>query len=90
MFLDFINAGIKLCINAPSANMRLKRFGSLKATKKISLYMLAPKVEAVKRSLIKPNMREISIPILFVKKFFKIIDNCSLIYLFFSIMAVIP
>lgn len=31
------NAGIKTCVNAPSAKMRRKRFGSLNAMKKMSL-----------------------------------------------------
>lgn len=35
--LDVAYAGIKTCVNAPSANIRRKRFGSLKATKNMSL-----------------------------------------------------
>jgi hypothetical protein len=75
LFFEFINAGIKVCVKAPSAKIRLKRLGSLNATKKMSLYMLAPRTEAVKRSRIKPKMRETSIPILLVKKFLIIINN---------------
>ncbi len=55
--------------------MRLKRLGSLNATKKISLYMLAPRTDAVKRSLMKPKIRDTSMPMLFVKKFLIIINN---------------
>lgn len=57
--------------------MRLKRFGSLNATKNISLYIFAPSTEAVKRSLMSPKIRETNIPILFVKKFLKIIIDFS-------------
>jgi len=38
--------GKKLCVKAPSANIRLKRFGSLNATIKISVYIFAPSIEA--------------------------------------------
>ena len=62
-----VKLGIKLWAKAPSAKIRLNRFGSLKAIKKISLKIFAPKKEAVNRSLIKPRIREKSIPILFVK-----------------------
>jgi len=60
-------AGINTCVKAPSAKMRRKRFGSLKATKNISLYMFAPSADAVSKSLKKPKILEINIPKLFVK-----------------------
>ena len=41
--------------------------GSLKAIKKISLKMFAPKMEAVNISLIKPKIREVKIPKVLVK-----------------------
>jgi hypothetical protein len=46
--------------------MRRKRLGSLKAIKKISLYIFAPSAEAVKRSLINPKILENRIPKLLV------------------------
>ena len=64
---DFANAGIKTCVNAPSAKMRRKRLGSLKAIKKISLYIFAPRTDAVSKSLINPKILENKIPKLFVK-----------------------
>ena len=69
LYRDLINEGIKTWVKAPSANILRNRFGNLNATKKISEYMLAPKVEAIKRSRIKPKILETSIPKLFVKNF---------------------
>ncbi len=37
LFLLLANAGINTCVNAPSAKIRRKRFGSLNAMKNISL-----------------------------------------------------
>jgi hypothetical protein len=54
--------GRKLCVKAPSAKIRLKRFGNLKATKKISEYILAPRIEALNKSLINPSILELNIP----------------------------
>lgn len=68
LLCEFIKEGMKLCVKAPSAKIRLKRFGSLKATKNISLYMFAPRIEAVSKSRMKPNILEVKIPILLVKK----------------------
>jgi hypothetical protein len=68
LFLDLTKEGIKLCVKAPSAKILLKRLGNLKATKKISLYMFAPSIEAVSKSLINPKILDVSIPILLVKK----------------------
>lgn len=62
-----VNAGIKTWVKAPSAKILRKRFGSLKAMKNISLYMFAPRADAVKRSLKNPNIREMRIPKLLVK-----------------------
>ena len=60
------NAGIKTCVKAPSAKILRKRFGSLNATKKISLYIFAPSADAVNKSLKNPKILEINIPKLFV------------------------
>jgi hypothetical protein len=54
-------------VKAPSANILLNKFGSLKATKNISEYIFAPKIEAVSKSLINPNILDTNIPELFVK-----------------------
>ena len=65
--LELVNDGKKLCVKAPSAKILLKRFGSLKATIKISVYIFAPKIEACNISLIKPKTLEKSVPKLLVK-----------------------
>jgi hypothetical protein len=65
--LEFAYAGIKTCVKAPSANIRRKRLGNLKATKNISLYMFAPRADAVSKSLKNPKILEINIPKLLVK-----------------------
>jgi hypothetical protein len=59
---DLAKVGKKLCVKAPSAKIRLKRFGNLKATKKMSEYILAPKMEALNKSLINPSILELNIP----------------------------
>ncbi len=59
--------GINACVNAPSANIRLKRLGSLNATKNISLHTEAPKAEAISTSRPRPVTRENKIPKLLVK-----------------------
>lgn len=64
---DFAYAGIKTCVKAPSAKIRRKRFGSLNAIKNISLYIFAPRTDAVKRSLKNPKTLENKIPKLLVK-----------------------
>jgi hypothetical protein len=46
--------------------MRRNRFGSLNAIKNISLYIFAPRADAVKRSLKNPRILEIKIPKLLV------------------------
>ena len=43
------------------------KFGNLKAIKKISEQIFAPKIEAVSKSLTKPKILETKIPELFVK-----------------------
>lgn len=60
-------AGIKAWVNAPSAKILLNKLGILKAIKKISEKILAPKIEAIKTSLKKPNILETKIPLLLVK-----------------------
>lgn len=54
--------GIKLWVNDPSAKIRRKRFGNLKAIRKISLHILAPNTEVIKMSRAKPLTREIRMP----------------------------
>jgi len=44
LYLAEIKDGMKLWLNAPSANILLNRFGSLNATAKISLYTFAPQM----------------------------------------------
>ena len=72
-FLCFAYAGINTCVNAPSAKILRNKFGNLKATKNISLYTFAPKIDAVNRSRKKPNILDTKIPALFVNICFKII-----------------
>lgn len=72
--LDAVNEGKKLWVNAPSAKIRRKRFGNLKATINISVYILAPRTEACNKSRIRPKIREKSMPKLLVNMDF-IIDE---------------
>lgn len=67
LWVALMKLGIKLWVNAPSAKILRKRFGNLKATKKISLYTFAPKMEAVSVSLIKPKILDTKVPTLLVK-----------------------
>jgi hypothetical protein len=59
---EAIYEGIKLWVNEPSAKIRRKRFGNLKAIKKTSLHMLAPNADVISMSLASPVTREIRIP----------------------------
>ena len=68
----FAKEGKKLCVKAPSAKMRLKRFGNLKATKNISEYIFAPRIEALNKSRIKPKILELNIPRIFIIIFLNI------------------
>ncbi len=65
--LEATKEGMKACVNAPSAKIRRKRLGSLKAIKNISLQIEAPKAEAIRTSRPKPVTRENNIPKLLVK-----------------------
>ncbi|ACM92225.1 hypothetical protein NAMH_0948 [Nautilia profundicola AmH] len=62
LYFAFAKLGRKLCAKAPSANIRLKRFGNLNATKKISEYILAPRTEALNKSRMNPRILELKIP----------------------------
>jgi len=62
--------GIKAWEKAPSAKILLNRLGSLKATKKISEYIFAPRMDAVMTSLAKPKILDVNMPVEFVKKAF--------------------
>ncbi len=84
LFLDAINEGIKACVNAPSAKIRRKRFGSLNAIKNISLHTEAPNAEAISTSRPKPVTRENKIPKLLVKMDF---NRIMLFNDFFCILA---
>lgn len=64
--LELVKVGKKLWVKAPSAKILLKRLGSLKATKNISLYIFAPRIDAVSKSLINPKILDISMPKLLV------------------------
>ena len=57
-FFDFSETqlGINAALNVPSANKRLKVFGSLKATKKASAKIEAPKNIAINISLRQPKI----------------------------------
>ena len=57
----FENIGIKDILRAPSAIILLKIFGNFKAMKKESAIVPAPKVAAIKISLINPSNRLISV-----------------------------
>ena len=63
--------GIKAWVNAPSAKIRRKRLGSLKAMKNISDQTEAPRAEAISTSRPKPVTRENKMPKLLVKIDFK-------------------
>jgi hypothetical protein len=65
--LEAIKEGIKACVKAPSAKIRRKRFGSLKAIKNISLHTEAPNAEAISTSRPNPVTLENKIPKLLVK-----------------------
>ena len=67
-FLAWAKLGINACVKEPSPKSLRNKFGSLNATKNISLQIPAPSTEAVIRSRTKPKMRETKIPKLFVKK----------------------
>ena len=73
---EAMNEGIKACVNAPSAKIRLKRLGSLNATKNMSDQMDAPNAEAMRTSRPRPVTREKSIPKLLVKIDF----NCMIFF----------
>jgi hypothetical protein len=66
LYFAFAKLGKKLWVNAPSANIRLNRFGNLKATKKISEYTFAPSIEALNKSRTNPRILELKIPIKFM------------------------
>ena len=82
--LEAMKEGIKACVNAPSAKIRRKRLGSLKATKNISDQIEAPNAEAISTSRPKPVTRENKIPKLLVKMDFNRI-MFFMIFLYFSI-----
>jgi len=65
--LDAMKEGMNACVKAPSAKIRLKRLGSLKATKNISDHTEAPSADAIRTSLPRPVMRESRMPKLLVK-----------------------
>ena len=64
----FVKFGKNACVKAPSPKIRRNKFGILKAIKKRSLNMPAPRIEAVKRSLISPKILEVMMPTEFEKK----------------------
>ena len=60
--------------------------GNLNATKNISLYIFAPRIEAVNRSLKNPRILDTKIPALFVNICFKIVyalisECCIIVYI---------
>jgi hypothetical protein len=65
--LEATKEGMKAWVKAPSAKIRRKRLGSLKATKNISLHTEAPRAEAMNTSRPRPVTREKSMPKLLVK-----------------------
>ena len=52
-----LNSGTKAALNAPSANRRRKKFGSLNATKNASATGPAPRIAAIRISRAKPRTR---------------------------------
>ena len=66
LYFAFAKEGRKLCVKAPSANILLNKFGSLNATKKISEYIFAPRIEALNKSRMNPKILELKIPIKFI------------------------
>ncbi|GAB6073570.1 hypothetical protein JCM15786_02270 [Nautilia lithotrophica] len=76
LYFAFAKLGKKLCVKAPSAKIRLKRFGNLNATKKISEYTFAPSIEALNKSRMNPRILELKIP----KKLIIIDLNISVFY----------
>tara|TARA_B100001123_G_C14862457_1_gene848579 strand:+ start:148 stop:717 length:570 start_codon:yes stop_codon:yes gene_type:complete len=67
--------GIKAAENAPSAKRRLKKLGSLKATKKTSAIKPAPTKAAINMSLKKPNILLINVnPLIVIKGFINFIN----------------
>ena len=66
--------GINAAENAPSANKRRKKLGSLKATKKTSAIIPAPTKAAIKISLKKPKILLINVrPLIAIKGFINFI-----------------
>ena len=82
---EAMKEGIKACVNAPSAKIRLKRLGSLKATKNISDQIEAPSADAISTSRPKPVTRENKIPKLLVK-----IDFNCIIYFVDDFERILP
>jgi hypothetical protein len=78
LFFEATKEGIKACVNAPSAKIFLKRFGSLFATKKRSAQKEAPSAEAISTSRINPAIRDIRMPKLLVNMDF----NRMLLFVF--------
>jgi len=72
--------GINACTNAPSAKIRLKRLGSLKATRNMSLYIDCPKTEASNIVRTSPATLENRMPKLLEKNALNLI--CSLLIAF--------
>ena len=66
LFLEATKEGINACVNAPSAKILRKRFGSLFATKNKSDQKEAPSTEAISTSRANPAIRDISMPKLLV------------------------
>jgi len=56
-----LNSGTKAALNAPSANIFLKKLGSLKAIFSASAKTPVPKKEAINRSLINPKILEMKV-----------------------------
>ncbi len=56
--INAANTGTNAWLNAPSANKRRNKLGIRNATLKASVRALAPNVEAISNSRIKPVMRE--------------------------------
>jgi len=56
-----LNNGTKAELNAPSAKIPRKKFGSLNATLKASAYNVAPKFDATNKSRISPKILDIKV-----------------------------
>ena len=78
-----VRIGIKAELKAPSAKVRRKKLGILRAVKKASLRLEMPMNLAIKMSRMKPKMRDMKVKEANMMEFFNNINN--LLVVFFEI-----